>query len=399
MSTAAVKRALATQAARTANRRRIAIVQSRRQGLLVRGADGHEGHVVAGRVVPLVEPRPLPAHSGTVRVHELVCVAPSNLADDLRALADFFGSLEELFRSHGAGVPFELSGLKKRGKASREAERTNVEGSVKNLVRWLLDRGVASFLKKSAQATVHLDPVMVHVIATQRLHADPVALRNDRDCRRVRGASRALYHLLDGLGSPLTSEVRRLANTMFGVATMLDVVVDRMKEQNPIEPNTALDLAWREMRETAENLRRLDREIRLTCLRAPYDHAPRDRHPKQALLIGATLLLHDADFSDHEIAQLLDDGFERPGDELLGADARKRKRVKRVRARLDEDWVPLDRPPSYDEQPRNYRTMFAERANAEQIARAENEPDLLWKDGKAYRRVERPGAPPFLAPA
>ncbi len=339
--------------------------QLRSKGGLVPGPDGKEQILIEGHLWTAT-PHPDAAHTGTNHPHQILSVGPADVVAEIQDLADLFATLN-----------VQVTPLKNRSKRSPSGERTKIRRCVRRLVQWAIEHGLTSVgggnsrLHPNAKSRAQLNPGIVHCIAVVHLHC---GVSCENPCQKL-GVCRALFHLRDGIDSPLKRAIRNLAQTLFDMSGSLVAAVTRIQSENPgivpqprqvdlgtdsgaVAPETAglLSAAVAQLMELAEFTKELEELIRRTCLVSPSDHARRGRRCNQSLLVGATLDLRENGFSEESIMWFLDDGF--------GKD--ERRRAKRLRSRLRVE----------AKHPSNSQTRHVPPATEEQIIAARKEPEF-----------------------
>jgi hypothetical protein len=245
-----------------------------------------------------------------------------------------------------------------RSKDGRTSERTRIGRCCKRLVRWLVRNGMAKGIKAAALARAHRNPPLLWVLASahQNHHAGQKCRFGGGDGCPHLAVCRALGVLVHGVDTPVTAALRSLANAVFDAAEVLDAVIPKVAVLETREHRVAALCVFSTM------LTELDKEIRIKCLEAPYDRAPRGWRPRQALLSDASRYLEIGRFSDEQIAWFLDDGS--GGDE--------RQRLRRVRERLSG---------LAKEAPERWWLKYMDAATPEQIARAKPRSETEWPAG------------------
>jgi hypothetical protein len=328
--------------------------QLRERGLLFRAPDGREQMVVSGRVVLLPPEEPGEIDNDATRY-----AAATRLA-----VAGLRAARVRLLEPTTPRFRFSAR-LTNENQKARRGERTNFQQCAQNLIRWLVTQNLTQGMSDERVTNAHLDPQSTDYIAS--MHVDCANARTNglpscssQDSCPVKAACRALRVVTQGLDTPLRAAIRKLADTSFDVAGVLDAMILRAMDENPGFPCALFD----DLVGLSLLLRGLDPEARLHSLTSYGDRAPRGERPRQAILIDATRYLAQGGFSDAQIAEFLDDGFPNPS-----------RRPRRVADLLNT------KPPP------NTWLGFAQAATPEQIERARREPDLEWLDGQAYRRT------------
>jgi hypothetical protein len=283
--------------------------------------------------VSRITSHPSAVHTGAGHRHDLLCVAAADACSRIRRMAAFLRALDAQISSEGLPRPF-LPNVYVRTKEARHVERMNVERSIEWLARWAYDHGIAS------EGT----PV--------EGFARPYLPDQQRTSERTRKEAicRVLYELFNnGRDSDLTRAIRDLAQEQFNGAGAVEAIIQRMTACNPDitgEPTGVGMIYWtprtnamflavpnsiafvmNEAEGVSHFLRALELTIRVKCLFSPYDHAPRGERPEQVLYLSQIKDLACSGFTENEIAELIDDGFD--GDVTA--------REKRVRDNLDRD--------------------------------------------------------------
>jgi hypothetical protein len=323
--------------------------QLRARGIISEGPDWRDGMSANGRFSLLPERHPEAEHAAMRYGRGIQLLAAALRATGVRALQ--------------RTPHLEFSG-RLRKKKKRRGERMRMEPSAQRLIQWLAEAGVTSGMTDEVIAEAHLHPVMANIIASMHRNCAAARTNDVRSCSGkdscpVMAVCRALSVVVEGLDTPLKAAERRLANVAFDAAGHLSAIARDAERQNHGLRDVIDDLA-----KLANLLLGVEGEIRQQCLTSYYDQAPRGARPRQAILIDATRWLAAGGFSDEQIAAFLDDGSKNP--------ARRARRV--------ADLLNLKPGP-------NTWIGYARAATPEQIARADREPDLVWLEGRPYRRT------------
>jgi hypothetical protein len=261
---------------------------------------------------------------------DLLRVAPADACAMLRGIAAGLRELDVTVSANGLPPP-SLPSVNVRDGESRLGERMNVAESVRGLIQWAYDNGVA------ARGTPALG------FAAPFFPDDGESGAEEKKRRAVR---RVLYELLTTPDTDLTRAICGLAQVVFEAAGALDALVRRIARINPdvlsepvegelqrwvpradaTSPTSAtVALVLNKSQGASRYLRCLERTISLCCLFSPYDYEPRGKRPEQARYLDLIKELDVAGFREMEVAALIDDG-------LGGTMA---KRTARVRSNLD----------------------------------------------------------------
>lgn len=248
----------------------------------------------------------LPAHSVATHDHELLCLGPERAIRRIRLVTIHVSELERDAERRGVSAPGSSVPMRIRNKSRPTEKPLNFAASIQALTSWAYENGIA--------------PVGTHFlsVAYEHLHLEgtPSALCREKPCRKL-AVCRALVEFIEASDSPAKIAARGVAKACFLSASALIAIGDRIAG----EPELAT--VARELAEIGSDLRSLDEEIRVLCLTAPRDHAPRAKRSPDRFSLGVFQRLDSANFEPATVAQL-----------IVGRETDGRSHVKNVRRQL-----------------------------------------------------------------